>query len=490
MAAMQQLYIDGDLVAPAETMQGYRPRTGEVIRQVGKASSGQVKAAVAAAKKALPDWAALPVSDRVQYIRKCADWLRQEYGEEGQASPLKQLIGDEVGKPLAEADIEIIESASFLDYFCDVAEDTLRPATLTLNKELWPSKESRVLYQPLGVVGIIKPWNYPLEMPIWSLGPALIAGNTVVLKPSEKSTEVGGAIARMVSAAGFPRGVVNVIYGDRKTGRELVRDPDVHMISFTGSVQAGREIGEICGRMLKKVSLELGGNDAAIVAADASVELTANGLVWGAFCNAGQVCVGVKRAFVVGDIGPTLIQKIVDTTKSLELGKDVGPLVDLEQLGRVERFIEDARSKGARALTGGKRATALAGSYYEPTVLVNLTPEMMIMQEECFGPVLPIIHVGSIDEAVDQANASIYGLGASVWTSSRGLAERIAERLDVGMVWVNDVNVAFAEAPWGGAKQSGLGYELSPDAILEFTRKKHLNVETSGDVRRFWWYPY
>jgi acyl-CoA reductase-like NAD-dependent aldehyde dehydrogenase len=263
-----------------------------------------------------------------------------------------------------------------------------------------------VYFDPIGVVGVIKPWNYPLEMPVWAIIPALLAGNTVVLKPSEKTPTIGLLFGDIAIAAGLPPGVLNIVAGDQATGQRLVEHRDVAMIAFTGSVAAGRWIAESCARQLKKVTLELGGNDAAIVLDDVDIELAANGLTWGAFCNTGQVCVGIKHALIVHNVAERLVPIIVEKAKALRLGVDVGPVIDEKQLRAVESFVEDAVNKGAKVLTGGKRADIKSGLYFEPTVLINLNQEMRLMNEECFGPILPIRLVNDEHEAVTIANDS------------------------------------------------------------------------------------
>jgi acyl-CoA reductase-like NAD-dependent aldehyde dehydrogenase len=234
--------------------------------------------------------------------------------------------------------------------------------------------------------------------------------------------------------------------------------------------------------------LELSGNDAAIVLDDADVTLAGNGLVWGAFCNAGQVCVGVKRAYVARKVFDAVLEKVVSLTSALRPGVDYGPIISERQIEAIEDLVRDAVTLGARILTGGRRGEI--PSYYEPTILTDLSPKSRLLSEECFGPVLPLIPVGSTEEAVERSNESDYGLGASIWTSNLERGEEIARDLETGMAWVNDVNVAFPQAPWAGIKQSGLGFELSMDSIREYATRRHVNVETSSDVRRAWWYPY
>jgi acyl-CoA reductase-like NAD-dependent aldehyde dehydrogenase len=465
-----------------------KPEDGAKLARIPLGTPESVDAAVAAARNALPVWRRTSLKERARYVTAMADWLVERYGEAGEETPLKRLIMDEVGKPLPEADIEVIETSDFLRFFADVAPTVLAEIEPSLDQNLWATKRALVSNEPVGVVAIIKPWNYPLEMIAWSLGPALVAGNTCVLKPSERSSLTAATFADMTRDVGLPPGVLNIVYGDATTGQALASHPGVNLVSFTGSLRGGRSVARACAERLARASLELSGNDAAIVLADADLDLAANGLVWGAFCNAGQVCVGIKRAYIASSVYDELLEKVVATTASLRPGVDYGPIIAENQVRAIEAMVSDATGHGAQVITGGKRGAK--SSYFEPTILTDLSPSARILQEECFGPVLPMIAVGSEDEAIRLANDSDYGLGASVWTRDLERGQTIARQLEVGMVWINDVNVALPQAPWAGIRQSGMGFELSGDSILEYTTKKHINIETSTETRRAWWYPY
>lgn len=485
-----QMYVNGKWVEGKESFKTFNPSTGEVFGSVYAGSIEDVDVAVAAARRAFPSWRALGSNQRAEIVGKVVDLLVERYGKQGEPTELKTLIMTEMGKRLPEADIEVIETSDMLAFFVKRGPELLEPRPLELNQELWPTKKSFVLFEPIGVVGVIKPWNYPLELPIWAIGPALVAGNTVVFKPSEHASFVGLEIARLFAEASLPAGVLNVITGEGETGKLLVQHDGVDMIAFTGSIPVGREIAIECAKRLRKYTLELGGNDAAVVEPDVDLELAANGLVWGAFCNSGQVCVRTKRAFVHMRVADHLTKLIVEKTRALRPGIDFGPIVSREQLEKVERQVKDAVRKGAKVLVGGRRAEVKNGFYFEPTVLSEVNTSMDLMKEECFGPVLPIVSVSDTEEAVRLANDTPYGLGGSVWTSDLKHGEELAQSLQAGMVWVNDVNVAFPEAPWGGIKQSGPGMELSEWGLYEYVHKKHVSVETSNETRRAWWYPY
>lgn len=485
-----QLFINGEWTDSKISFEQLSPSTKNVFGTVCDANNDEVNLAVEAASSALPLWSSLSVSQRADIVKKAVDILIEMYGEEGEETPLKLLISDETGKRLPEADIEVIESSDMLAYYADHGARLLTPKEPSLNQELWATKKSIIEYEPVGVVGIIKAWNYPLEIPVWSLAPSLISGNTVVFKPSEHSSFVGLEIGKIFEKAGLPKGVLNIVTGGAKTGEYLVENKKVNMIDFTGSVETGKKIAVACASSLKKCNLELGGNDAAIVCDDADLELAANGLVWGAFCNSGQVCVGVKRAFVNENILNSILKSIVNKTNALTPCVDYGPIISEQQIIKIESFVSDAVNKGAKILSGGKRLKSESGYYYLPTVLTGITSDMKIMKEECFGPLLPIISVKNSVEAVTLANDSFYGLGASIWTSNKKNGLNLARKIQSGMVWINDVNVAFPEAPWGGVKSSGIGIALSDQAIYEYVEYKHISIEESDDNRRIWWYPY
>jgi len=484
-------YINNEYINPTgNAIITKNPSTLDDFAEVGIGTNAEVDLAVRAAREALSDWRNLPVESRVQLVEKIAEWLEGEYGEEGEETRLKKLIHNEVGKPLFESDIEVIESADFVRYFCAEAPNALSPKKNVLDANLWPTKDSYQIIEPIGVVGIIKPWNYPLEMCIWSVIPALLTGNTVVIKPSEKSSLVGLELSKAAENAGLPPGVLNIVTGDANTGKALVAHLDVDMISFTGSVKAGKSVAASCSSSLKKCTLELGGNDYAIVASDASIDLVVNGLIWGSFTNAGQVCVGIKQVLVDESIIDKLIPKLISKTEQLVIGRDISPVVDETQLIAAEQSLEDAKSKGAKILTGGIRSKDHKGYYLLPTIITNLSNDMDLVENECFAPFMPIQSVKSVEEAVDIANSSKYGLGASIWTEDKRKAAEIAKQLNVGMVWHNDINIAFPSAPWGGIKYSGIGFELSPGAFDEYGYKKHICIENSSDKTRDWWYPY
>jgi acyl-CoA reductase-like NAD-dependent aldehyde dehydrogenase len=481
------LLIDGQWRGAHEKYQTLSPATGESLADVDLASSGDVAEAVAAARRAQKGWQRLGVDRRIEVLAGFLSRLREAYGNEGERTSLKSLISEEVGKRIPEADIEVAESGDMVEYFINEAPPTLGIEELKLDQGLWPNKSSVVTLQPVGVVAVIKPWNYPLELPIWSIVPALVAGNSVVFKPAAESSLVGVELARMLSED-LPPGVFNLLTGGARTGRDLV-EADVDMVAFTGSGEVGQEIAIKAAPRMIRCTLELGGNDPALIEPDVDLELAANGLVWGCFSNAGQVCVRPKRVLVHDDIADALLDLIQAKTMALRPDVDWAPMISEGQLKKASRQIDQTVEQGALVVAGNKRL-ARPGFYFEPTVLDRVTPQMTVAQEECFAPVMPFMRVASMEEACAIANDTRYGLGASVWSGNRERATRTAQNLEAGMVWINDVNVAFPQAPWGGVKGSGIGSELGKWGIQEFIRPRHLSIERSDESRRDWWFPY
>ena len=486
-------YIGGKWLTNSNKRRVLSPEDGHEVGVVFDATDQDVQDAVASARASFPAWSSTSVEKRAEVVSRAADLLAQEYGEMGQPTPLKNLIKDEMGKRLPEADIEVIESSDMLHFFAEQGPTCLADRPLALDRELWPSKKSTIGFAPLGVVAAIKPWNYPLEIPIWSLGAALTAGNTVVFKPSEITPLVATKLTEIFEKAELPKGVLNVVHGDASVGRALVDNPDINMVAFTGSVPVGREIALKCAKNSLRSSLELGGKDAMIVLDDANTELALNGALWGAFTNCGQVCVGVRRLLLPVGKADTFMEKLISATSQLRIGKDIGPLASAQQLEKVTLHVQDALQKGAKLLYGGVRPddTELRlGNFFLPTILTATTPNMLVEREDTFGPVVTIKTYQNVDDAIKITNNVEYDLGASIWTSDAKRGLDLARRLRTGMVWVNDVNVAFPQAPWCGIRWSGLGVELSEFAFHEYSALRHINYETGSEVRRPWWFPY
>ena len=466
------------------------PATLEELGRVPVMSAAEVLQALARARKAQSAWAALSYKTRGEYMLRAKDLLVERQDE------ISDLIAREVGKPALEAMAgEVLPGANLMDYFARQSAKLLRKEEFTLS--VFRNKKSRIEYQPLGVVGIISPWNYPFAIPLGEVVMGLMAGNAVLLKPSEFTPLVGLKIGELFRAAGLPEDVLQVLTGDGTTGSALV-ESGVDKIFFTGSVRTGRKIAEASARQLKPCVLEMGGKDAMIVCADAPFERTVNGALWGAFSNCGQTCASVERLYVVESIAERFIEAVVEKTKALRVGPDgkgqfdIGSLTNANQLQIVEEQVKDALAGGAVALTGGKRMESLPGYFYEPTVLVRVNNSMKVMQEETFGPVLPIFVVKDEAEAIREANRSNYGLLASVWTKDAKRGQAIARQVEAGTVIINDVIYTHSapETPWFGVKESGSGVTHGRHGLLEFVQMKHINWDRLPMKTNPWWYPY
>jgi len=453
------------------------PATEEVIAEFDVSTKEQVDEAVQKAKKAFAAWRELG-SRRTDHLASFANELRKN------KQRLAKLITNEMGKPIKESIPEVEKCAWVMDYYAENGITFLKTEAVTTD-----AKKSFVSFEPLGVIGSIMPWNFPFWQALRFAAPSLMAGNTVVLKPSSAVPQCGLAIEESFRNAGFPRDVFQTIIGDSSTA-ELLLDSDIDAVSFTGSVSVGAKVGQKAISRLKKCVLELGGSDPFIVCADADIEKAASGALKGRFINCGQSCIASKRFFVVKNVADEFIDKFVKNTKKLRVGDpldeetDIGPMVNKSALETAQSQVDDATSKGAELLTGGKRVGS-KGYFYSPTVLSGVKQSMRVMQEETFGPIAPVAIVNDEDEAVRLANASRFGLGASVWTEDLIKAERIAKVLENGLVTVNNVVVSDPRLPFGGVKQSGVGRELSRYGMLEFTNIKSVRFYEELIVKHY-----
>ncbi len=433
------------------------PATLEPLGEIEVQTAEDVRAAVESARKAQPGWAEFSFDERARYMRRAVTLLLAE-----QDAYVDTIVA-ESGKPRNEARMmAIFAGCDSLTYYAKRAKRILRPEKVRLHGMLRFMKRCRIVYKPLGVIGIISPWNGPFILSLNPAVPALMAGNTVVLKPSEVTPRSGALVGELFSEVGLPEGVLTVVSGDGETGAALL-DAGVDKISFTGSVATGRVVAEACARQLLPCTLELGGNDPMIVCADADVEKAASSAVGGAFFNSGHYCSGIERVYVVDEVADAFTRRVVEQVAQLRQGAsgefDVGAIFWPRQLEIIDRHVKDAVAKGARVLAGGRRNPDFKGLFYEPTVLTDVSHDMTLMREETFGPVLPIMRVADEDEAVHLANDSSFGLGAMVWTRDRHRGVEIARRLDAGSVAINDMSMTYGalEAPFGGRKESGIG---------------------------------
>jgi succinate-semialdehyde dehydrogenase/glutarate-semialdehyde dehydrogenase len=468
------------------------PATGEILAELDSAGSAEVKAAVARSQAAQPEWNARGVQHRIRVLRRFQSSLLARKNE------IARRITLETGKPLVEALLTevlvVLDAARFL---IDNAFAILREQKLPHGNLAMKSKSGRVIFEPYGVIGIISPWNYPFSIPATETLAALVAGNAVVLKPSELTPLIAIELRNLLREAGVPDHIFQVLPGDGATGAALV-DSDIDKLVFTGSVATGRRIAETAARKLLPIVLELGGKDPMLVLEDADINVASSGAVWGAFMNAGQTCLSVERCYVHQGLYPAFIDACREKARKLRVGNgmdpatEVGPMINERQVRVVESQLEDATRRGARILTGGVRLREFGPTFFAPTVLANVDHTMRIMQEETFGPVLPIASFSDDAEAVRLANDSDFGLAASVWTKNRAQGERVARQIKAGTVMVNDAVSCFSisEAPHGGVKSSGLGRTHGRWGLEEMVRGKYVDSDRLPRMKKIWWFGY
>jgi succinate-semialdehyde dehydrogenase/glutarate-semialdehyde dehydrogenase len=482
-----------EVVAAVDQLESFNPATGAPVGTVPITPPDEVASVVDEVAKVQRFWAQLTLADRARYLERAAQVLIDESDE------IRDLIVREQGKPRNEAfSMEILPTIDALRWIGHAGIEILSDEKIPMSQVFLKTKSSAFTYEPLGVIGIISPWNYPWSIPFGEVALALMAGNGVVLKPASLTPLLGERIARVFERAGLPEGIVRVIHGPG-TGPALI-DSRVAKIFFTGSVETGRGVGERCAKHLKGSILELGGKDPMIVLPDCNLEHAIAGALWGGFANAGQTCSGIERVYVMREVAQHFISGVVAGAQKLRVGDpiawdtEIGPMVTREQYEIVRELVDDAVEAGATLHCGGPAQPPAGledGAFYAPTVLTEVTHDMRIMREEIFGPVLPIVVVDSEDEAVALANDSDFGLGASVWTSDRSKGERIAKEIESGMVWINDhmFSHGACQCSWGGVKESGLGRTHSKFGLYECVNIK-LRVWEPSTVRNAWWHPY
>jgi acyl-CoA reductase-like NAD-dependent aldehyde dehydrogenase len=484
--------MPGELQMIAAKIPSMNPATGEILGEIECASEEEVLAAVSRARGAQAAWAELGVRRRIEILRQFQRRLH------AQKSHIAEAITREAGKSAAEALVTevlvVLDAARFL---IDNAWGLLRDEAVPHGNLVTKLKSGRLVREPHGVIGIISPWNYPFSIPATEALAALVAGNAVVLKPSELTPQVALELASLLHAAGVPAHVFQVVIGEGPVGAALLRSP-IDKLVFTGSVTTGKRIAAAAAERLLPVVLELGGKDPMLVLDDADVDVASSAAVWGAFVNAGQACLSVERCYVHHSLYESFASACAEKTKQLRVGNgidvhtDVGPMIRERQVRIVEAHVEDAKARGARVLAGGRRLPDLGANFYAPTVLADVTHDMRIMREETFGPVLPIMACSDDDEAVRTANDSEYGLAASVWTRDAKRGERLARRIHAGTVMVNDVVSCFgiSEAPHGGVKASGVGRTHGRFGLDEMVRVKYLDMDRMPGMKKVWWHGY
>ncbi len=436
-------------------------------------------------------WSETSIRERKRLFLNLKRVLFKRYEE------VAHLIAVEQGKPVIEAILaEVLPSLDAVHYLLKKGPSILKSRPAPHFQPLFAGKRARYRFVPYGTWAVISPWNYPFAIPFIQIAHLLFSGNTVVFKPSPVTPLIGEKLVQIFLEAGFPEETIAIIHGGAKEGEAIITDDRVQAVVFTGSVPTGRRIMELASRKPKKVILELGGKDPAIVLPDAPVERTARGIVWGAIMNAGQTCASIERVYVHRDIYSSIVDAVVEEVRRIRLGNpleevDMGPMTVDFQLKKVLNQVEDAKKRGAQILTGGEVNPDLGPLFMEPTVLVNVNREMAVMKEETFGPLIPIMPFDSEQEAVEMANDIPYGLTASIWTGDEESARRIARKLQAGVITINSHVYSFAEPEsiWGGVKESGVGRTHGRFGLMETVQIQYMDEDYSGKPE-MWWYPY
>jgi betaine-aldehyde dehydrogenase len=489
--ALDRLLIDGELVAPAGSDRRtlVNPATGEAAETVPECGASDVDRAVAAAKAAFEDgrWSRLGAGARSAALFKLADLLEERLDE------LATLESHNVGKPIKLAhDSDLPFAVDCLRFFAGAA----RVLEGKASQEYVPGYASLIRREPIGVCGQLAPWNYPLMMAVWKIGPALAAGNTVVLKPAPETPLTTLALGELALEAGLPAGVLNIVAGGDEAGAAIVHHPDVRLISLTGATETGKIIARESADGVKRVHMELGGKAPFVVFEDADLEAAAQGAVVAGFVNTGQDCTAATRLYVQESIYPRFLERLLELVGQIRVGDpsspstDMGPLVSAAQLGRVETLVGTVR-QGGTFRTGGERARIAGmenGYFFQPTVITDVADTAPVVTDEIFGPAVVVLPFRAEDEVIARANAVRYGLAGSVWTSNVQRALRVSEALEFGTVWVNDHLPLAAEMPHGGFKQSGYGKDMSLYALEEYTQIKHVMLDVTGAQRKGWHY--
>ncbi|MDX1085739.1 betaine-aldehyde dehydrogenase [Sinorhizobium medicae] len=469
-------FIDGEYVedAAGTVIESIYPATGEVIARLYAATPAIVEKAIAAAKRAQPEWAAMSPTARGRILKRAAEIMRERNRE------LSELETLDTGKPIQETIVaDPTSGADSFEFFGGIAPAALNGDYIPLGGDFAYTK--RV---PLGVCVGIGAWNYPQQIACWKGAPALVAGNSMVFKPSENTPLGALKIAEILIEAGLPKGLYNVVQGDRSTGPLLVNHPDVAKVSLTGSVPTGRKVYEAAAAGLRHVTMELGGKSPLIVFDDADLESAIGGAMLGNFYSTGQVCSNGTRVFVQKKIKQSFLARLKERTDAIVIGDpmdeatQLGPMVSTAQRDKVFSYIEKGKSEGARLVTGGgiPNNVSAEGTYIQPTVFADVTDEMTIAREEIFGPVMCVLDFDDEAEVVARANATEFGLSAGVFTADLTRAHRVVDRLEAGTLWINTYNLCPVEIPFGGSKQSGFGRESSAEALKHYTELKTVYV--------------
>jgi succinate-semialdehyde dehydrogenase/glutarate-semialdehyde dehydrogenase len=475
---------------PATTIKSYAPATGELLGEVPITSKDEIAAVVLRARRAQAAWAVLPIEERCERLLRFRDAIA------ARATEIVELLARECGKPKQEALAhEVIATLDLATYYAKNAPRILAPQEIPLH--LLKHRHSYVHFVPRGVIGIISPWNFPFCIPMGDVFAALVTGSAVVVKPSEVTPLVMKKAKEIYDSTGLPEDLFAVVYGHGAAGQALV-ESGIQKLIFTGGVETGKRVAAACGARLIPCVMELGGKAPLLACADADIERTARAIVFGGFANAGQVCISVERVYAHRDVYEPIVRRVKELTAELRVGDpsedtvDIGAIIFPKQIEVAEKHIADAVAKGAEVVSGGQRKPG-PGQFFEPTVLAQCTAEMTVMNQEIFGPIVPIQKVDSDDEAITLANRSHLGLNAYVFTNDRAKGRRLAERIEAGSVLVNDVliNYAACETPFGGIKDSGFGRVHGEDALRDMAERRHVNEgRMRMPAKDPLWFPY
>lgn len=468
-------------------LQKLSPTTNEIIYEIQVACKTEVENVCAKAADAFLYWKKSSLIQRKNILKQFLEIIKNNQDR------IVETIVKDTAKSHCEAVTEVIESCDIIEYYCTEEfagiEDQI---DCQLNEEVWKYKTSKVIYQPSGVFAVVKPWNYPFELSIWAIAPLLIAGNAIVYKPSELTSATGELLTELINKTDIPVGVFNLILGDSETGEYLVKDSHIRGISFTGSTFTGQKIYEYGKQNFPKLSLEMGGSDYAIVFDDANLNIACSGLLWGAFSNAGQVCVATEKILIDEEIYPALIEKLIEEVKILEIGKDISPLISKKQLFHAMNVIDLALCNGCKILSGGAKCSEPGfekGNYLLPTIIECKNKDFLLQLPEIFAPIVFVSPFNKDEDIISHINKSSFNLGCSLWTENYERHDEIIQNLNVGMIWINEVNLPMPQAPWIGRKKSCIGVNLSKDAVYESMDMKVIHIDKDIEKRE-WWYPY
>jgi succinate-semialdehyde dehydrogenase/glutarate-semialdehyde dehydrogenase len=478
---MAQMFIAGETAGSSsgQTYDVINPATGEVVDSAPKGAESDARAAIDAADAAFPAWSETSAESRAQLMLKGIEEVKKELPE------LSLLLTREQGKPVGDSQREIEHFLHGMNFYAGLASKIRGSYVPLPDNKMY----GMVLKQPVGVCGAIVPWNFPITLMGTKVGPALAAGCTVVVKPASTTPLTSLRIVELLNKAGLPKGVLNIITGPGGVvGEELLRNPKVRRIAFTGESKTGQHIVSVAGSQMKRITLELGGSDPMIMCEDGDIDKALTAASVGRFYNCGQACLAVKRLYIVESIYDQFVEKLIGKVQRLTVGNGLdkntrlGPMHTKVQRDEIESQIQDAIKRGAKVLIGGKRPEGAAfekGHFYLPTVLADVPEDARAVTEETFGPLLPVFKVKDLDEGIAKANSSIYGLGSSVWTRDLAKARRAAEKIQAGNVWINSLHIGYDEMPFGGVKYSGFGREHGPEALEYYLETKGVVIATA-----------